>query len=164
MTPEPALSTCRKRIYSPIQYAPALEGMGVPQAIIGQRLTAMSGGQRTKVLLARFLLEPSDILLLDEPTNNLDMPSLLWLEAFLSSSGKAMIIISHDLYFLNRVADRVFALKNGSLTIERGSYGEYLERKKKEFARQMKEYPRVCCRSGTVGARRGIPTAQGRAD
>lgn len=124
----------------PHQFFPVLEGLKVPQAVADRRLVEMSGGQRTKILLTRFLLEPSDILLLDEPTNNLDIPSLLWLEAFLSSSKKAMIIISHDLVFLNQVANRVFELKDGSLSVERGTYGDYLERKKKEFARQMKEY------------------------
>ena len=124
----------------PHQFFPVLEGLGVPQSVAERPLNVMSGGERTKILLTRFLLEPSDILLLDEPTNNLDIPSLLWLESFLSSSKKAMVIISHDLVFLNRVANRVFELKDGSLAVERGTYGEYLERKKKEFARKMKEY------------------------
>ncbi len=124
----------------PHQFFPILEGLGVPQKVAEQKLVDMSGGQQTKILLTRFLLEPSDILLLDEPTNNLDIPSLLWLERFLASSKKTMIIISHDLVFLNTVANRVFELKDGSLTVERGTYGDYIERKKKEFARQMKEY------------------------
>lgn len=124
----------------PHQFFPILEGLGIPQAVANQKLFEMSGGQRSKMLLARFLLEPSDILLLDEPTNNLDIPALLWLESFLASSKKAMILISHDLVFLNTVTNRVFELKNGSLTMERGTYGDYIERKKKEFDRQMKEY------------------------
>ena len=124
----------------PHQYIPVLEGLGVSQETVTQPLVHMSGGQQTKILLARFLLEPSDILLLDEPTNNLDIPSLLWLESFLASSKKAMIVISHDLVFLNKVANRVFELRDGGLTIERGTYGDYIERKKKEVARKMKEY------------------------
>ena len=124
----------------PHQFFPILKGLGVSQETADQKLSVMSGGQQTKILLARFLLEPSDILLLDEPTNNLDIPALLWLEEFLASSKKAMIIISHDLTFLNTVTNRVFELKNGTLSIERGTYGDYLERKKKEFDRQMKEY------------------------
>lgn len=124
----------------PHQFFPILEGLGASQTVANQKLSEMSGGQQTKILLARFLLEPSDILLLDEPTNNLDIPALLWLEEFLASSEKTMILISHDLVFLNAVANRVFELKNGSLTIERGTYGDYIERRKKEFDRQMKEY------------------------
>ena len=126
----------------PHQFFPVLEGLGVSQQITTQQLSKMSGGQQTKIVLTRFLLEQSDILLLDEPTNNLDIPALLWLEAFLAESKKAMIIISHDLAFLNNVTNRVLELKNGSLTMERGTYGDYLERKKKEFDRQMKEYVR----------------------
>ncbi len=124
----------------PHQFFPLLEGLGVPQEVAERSLNGMSGGQQTKILLTRFLLEPSDILLLDEPTNNLDIPSLLWLERFLASSKKAMIIISHDLMFLNTVANRVFEMKDGTLLTERGTYGDYLERKKKELARAKKEY------------------------
>ena len=124
----------------PHQFFPVFEGLGISQETAKQKLIEMSGGQQTKILLTRFLLKPSDMLLLDEPTNNLDIPSLLWLESFLASSKKAMILISHDLIFLNTVANRVFELKNGSLTVERGTYSDYIERKKKEFARQMKEY------------------------
>lgn len=124
----------------PHQFFPILQGLGVSQGVAEQNLQKMSGGQQTKILLAKFLLEPSDILLLDEPTNNLDIPALLWLEEFLASSKKSMILISHDLVFLNAVANRVFELKNGVLTMERGTYGDYIERKKKEFDRQMKEY------------------------
>ncbi len=126
----------------PHQFFPILEGLGVSQQIAAQQLSKMSGGQQTKIVLTRFLLEPSDILLLDEPTNNLDIPALLWLEAFLAESKKAMISISHDLVFLNNITNRVLELKNGSLTMERGTYGDYLERKKKEFDRQMKEHAR----------------------
>lgn len=126
----------------PHQFFPILEGLGVSQQIAAQHLSKMSGGQQTKIVLTRFLLTESDILLLDEPTNNLDIPALLWLEAFLAASKKAMLIISHDLVFLNNVTNRVLELKNGSLTSERGTYGDYLERKKKEFDRQMKEYVR----------------------
>ena len=124
----------------PHQFFPILEGLGVSQQIAEQKLSAMSGGQQTKMLLARFLLEPSDILLLDEPTNNLDIPALLWLEVFLAASKKAMIVISHDLVFLNNVTNRVFEMKDGALVMERGTYGDYLERKKKAFESQMKAY------------------------
>jgi len=78
-------------------YFPILDGLGISKEIAEQKLVDMSGGQQTKILLTKFLLNPSDILLMDEPTNNLDIPSLLWLENFLASSQKAMIIISHDL-------------------------------------------------------------------
>ena len=124
----------------PHQFFPVLDGLGLSHSVAEQSLSSMSGGQQTKIFLAKFLLEPADIFLLDEPTNNLDIPSLLWLEAFLVASKKTMIIISHDIVFLNAVANRVFELKNGELAIERGTYSDYIERKEKEFSRQMKEY------------------------
>ena len=82
----------------PHQFFPILEGLGVSQQVTAQKLSEMSGGQQTKILLTRFLLEPSDILLLDEPTNNLDIPALLWLEAFLATSKKS------DDYYLARLS------------------------------------------------------------
>ena len=122
------------------QFLPVLNGLGVPQEIAKQKLTSMSGGQQTKILLTRLLLTPADIFLFDEPTNNLDIPSLLWLEKYLVSLKKAMIVVSHDLVFLDTVTNRVFELKDENLTIERGKYSHYLERKQKEFDRQMKEH------------------------
>ncbi|MDE0243456.1 MAG: ABC-F family ATP-binding cassette domain-containing protein [Candidatus Kaiserbacteria bacterium] len=122
------------------QFIPILDGLGMSQAVVEQPIDSLSGGQRSKILLATFLLQPADILLMDEPTNNLDIPSLVWLETFLAASKKAMVIISHDLTFLNNVANRVFELKDGTLTSERGTYGDYLERKKKEHDRQMRQY------------------------
>lgn len=126
----------------PHQFFPVLAGLGVAQHVADQSIEKMSGGQQSKILLTRFLLEPSDVLLLDEPTNNLDVPALLWLEAFLAASRKSMIIVSHDLMFLDAVTNRVFEIEGGALTVERGTYGDYLERKKKEFDRQMKAYLR----------------------
>lgn len=122
------------------QFIPILSGLGLPQDVVEQPIDALSGGQRAKLLLTAFLLQPADVLLLDEPTNNLDIPSLIWLETFLAASKKAMVIISHDLTFLNTVANRVFALQDGTLTVERGTYGDFLDRKKKEYDRQMRQY------------------------
>ena len=124
----------------PHEFAPVLNGLGLSEETAERRLTDMSGGQQSKILLTRFLLEPSDVLLLDEPTNNLDIPSLLWLESYLASSRKAMILISHDVVFLDTIATRVLNLKDGAITMERGSYSDYIERRKKEFVRRMKEY------------------------
>lgn len=124
----------------PHQFIPILDGLGVSQEIANKKLSDMSGGQQTKILLTRFLLEPADILLLDEPTNNLDIPSLLWLETFLAQLKKAMVIISHDIVFLDTVANRVFELKDGELNIERGTYSDYIDRKEKDFAKQKREY------------------------
>lgn len=122
------------------QYLPILDGLGVPQDSVAQPISSMSGGQQSKLLLTAFLLSPADILLMDEPTNNLDIPSLIWLETFLAASKKAMVIISHDLVFLDTVTNRVFELRDGGLSCERGTYSDYLDRKKKEHERQMRQY------------------------
>ena len=124
----------------PHEFFPVLNGLGISQEVAERSLVSMSGGQQTKILLTRFLLEPSDVLLLDEPTNNLDIPSLLWLETYLASLKKAMVIISHDLAFLDTVANRVIELKNRTITLERGTYSDYITRKEKEFIRDMKAY------------------------
>ncbi len=119
---------------------PILNGFSLNEDLINRKVNTLSGGQKTKILLARFMLERSDILLLDEPTNNLDVPSLIFLEELLAQSKKAMIIVSHDLFFLNRICNKVFELKNETLNIEGGTYGDYMERKQKEFERQKISY------------------------
>ena len=122
------------------RFIPVLDGLGVAHDAVNGKIGDMSGGQQAKTLLAAFLLRPADLLLMDEPTNNLDIPSLVWLETFLASLKKSMIIVSHDLVFLNNVTNRVFEMKDGGLASERGTYGDYLERKKREHNRQMRQY------------------------
>ena len=121
-----------------------LSGLGIDQNKLSQPLNSMSGGQQTKILLTKLLLEKSNILLLDEPTNNLDISSILWLEKYLSTVKKALLVVSHDIYFLNKVADRFIEIDKQAMTINtnRGSYIDYIERKIKEDARQLGEYKR----------------------
>ena len=126
--------------FMPHQFLPILQGLGVYEEVLNQPVNIMSGGQQTKILLTRFLLQPADILLLDEPTNNLDIPSLLWLELFLAESKKSMLIVSHDLVFLDTVANRVFELNETGINCERGTYTNYLDRKKKELKKQRRDY------------------------
>ena len=121
--------------------AQVLTGLGVPNDVVKRPFIEMSGGQRSKVLLTKFLLQKTDILLLDEPTNNLDIQSIIWLENFLKASSKAMIIISHDITFINNVTNKVAEItQEGTLQTSRGTYGDYLERQEKEFAKQRAEY------------------------
>ena len=119
------------------QFISILNGFGLTEKIANQNLNTMSGGQRTKILLTKFLLNKADILLLDEPTNNLDIESILWLEQFLKNSKKAMIIVSHDIVFLDNITNKVFKLEDENLSIEGGTYGDYIKRKEKEFERDM---------------------------
>ncbi|MDI9325278.1 MAG: ABC-F family ATP-binding cassette domain-containing protein [Alphaproteobacteria bacterium] len=118
-----------------------MDGFGLSQHVWVTPLQKLSGGQKSKVLFLRFLLEDADVYLLDEPTNNLDMKALLWLEAYLSQTKKSMLIISHDVYFLKRVANRVIELTGeDGISSSRGSYADYLERKDKHFLQQMQAY------------------------
>ena len=124
----------------PHMYAPMLDGFGLKQSLFSSHIAQLSGGQQTKVLLTEFLLRDSDVLLLDEPTNNLDIPSLVWLEMLLSNSKKAMVIVSHDLFFLDNITNKVLELKGGKIHAVRGTYTDYLERKEKENKRALEEY------------------------
>src|SRR5690606_7511513 len=92
-------------------------------------LATFSGGWRMRVMLARILLQAPDILLLDEPTNHLDLPSIKWLENYLQSFEGAIVIVSHDRYFLDRIINKTVESRKGKLTLYSGNYSFYLEEK-----------------------------------
>ena len=104
------------------------------------KIKLLSGGEKIKILLSTLLLENKDILLLDEPTNNLDIEAIEWLENYLKSINKKIIIVSHDEEFLNNIVNRIFELKDGKLNEYNLSYNEYLIRKKQEYEKQKEEY------------------------
>jgi ATP-binding cassette subfamily F protein 3 len=106
-----------------------LAGLGFLEAQLSRPVQALSGGWIMRLALARLLLADPDVLLLDEPTNHLDLESLLWLEDHLLHSKQAMIIISHDRAFLNRLVTRVLELEQGRLHEYSGNYDRYLEEK-----------------------------------
>ncbi len=118
--------TCRSRARS------ALLGMGFAEEQFSQRVSSLSGGQRSKLQLCKLLLSESNLLLLDEPTNHLDIESVEWLEDFLRAFRGAYIVISHDRYFLDRVTDRTFELENAKLTVYNGNYSRYIDQKAKD--------------------------------
>ena len=105
----------------------ALSGLGFSEEQAATPVGRLSGGQRAKLQLAKLLLGGANLLLLDEPTNHLDLDSVEWLEEFLRSSNAAYIVISHDRYFLDRVTNRTFELKNHRLSLYKGNYSAYLE-------------------------------------
>lgn len=107
----------------------ALLGLGFTEEQAGVPVGKLSGGQRAKLQLAKLLLSGANLMLLDEPTNHLDLSSIEWLEEFLRSSKAAYLIISHDRFFLDRVTNRTFELKNQRLSLYKGSYTSYLEQK-----------------------------------
>ena len=119
-----------------------LAGFGLDNVGIDHRLSDLSSGQKSKVVLAGILLKGVDLLLLDEPTNNLDLPALIWLEDFLRKSDAACIVISHDRRFLDRVVRKIFELDRNTrvLNISGGTYSDYLAMVAKRIARQKEEY------------------------
>ncbi len=119
-----------------------LAGFGLHKVSRGRRINSLSSGQKSKVFMAGVLLADPDVLLLDEPTNNLDLPALIWLEAFLMRSETACIIVSHDRFFLDRVVRKIFEIdwNTRTLLITNGRYSDYLVRKEKEHARQWAEH------------------------
>lgn len=104
-------------------------GLGFTEEDFGREAAAFSGGQKTRILLARALLRQPDFLFLDEPTNHLDIAMTKWLEEFLRGYAGGMLIISHDRYFLDRVATRILELESGTVTAYEGNYSRYLEQK-----------------------------------
>ena len=115
-------------------------GLGIPQPMRQQEFAMLSGGEKTRVNLARLLLEQTDILLLDEPTNHLDLRSVEWLEAYLQQFKGTTLTISHDRYFLDRVVGRIIEISDGKAEHYNGNYSFYLEEKQARFNLQMKQY------------------------
>jgi ATP-binding cassette subfamily F protein 3 len=116
-----------------------LSGLGFSPEDEQRPLQQLSGGQRTRALLARILLEAPDLLLLDEPTNHLDIASVEWLEAFLKDWPGAMIIVSHDRFFLDQVATSIYEM-TPALETYRGNYSAYLVQRTERYARRLAEY------------------------
>ncbi len=112
-----------------------LKGLGFLEDDFYKQIKFLSGGQKTRVALGKILLEEPDLLLLDEPTNHLDIKSISWLENFLKSYSKALFIISHDRYFLNKIVNKVIELENTKATIYNGNYSDYSQ--KKHIAREI---------------------------
>ena len=115
-------------------------GLGITSAQRKQEFDSLSGGEKTRVNLARLLLEKTDILLLDEPTNHLDLRSVEWLEGYINAFKGTVLTISHDRYFLDRVADRVIEIVDGHAEFYSGNYSFYIEEKQARFDLQMKQY------------------------
>ncbi len=106
-----------------------LAGLGFSDEEQKRKLSEFSGGWRMRVMLARILLQAPDILLLDEPTNHLDLPSIKWLESYLQAFEGAIVVVSHDRYFLDRVIKKTVEARKGKLNVYAGNYSFYLEEK-----------------------------------
>ena len=115
-------------------------GLGIPGEMRSQEFASLSGGEKTRVNLARLLLEKTDILLLDEPTNHLDLNSVEWLEQYINTFKGTVLAISHDRYFIDQVADRVIEITEGHAEFYSGNYSFYMDEKQARFDLQMKQY------------------------
>ena len=115
-------------------------GLNIPGPMRQQRFDMLSGGEKTRVNLARLLLEKTDILLLDEPTNHLDMKSVEWLEEYILKFRGTVLTISHDRYFLDRVVQRIVELRDGKAEFYSGNYSFYVEEKQARYELQLKQY------------------------
>ena len=126
-------------------------GLGIPAAQRQQLFASLSGGEKTRVNLARLLLEKTDILLLDEPTNHLDMSSVEWLEGYIEKFKGTVLTISHDRYFLDRVVTRIIEISDGKAEFYSGNYSFYVEEKQARFDLQMKQYEKEQAKLGQLG-------------
>lgn len=117
-----------------------LKGLGFTEEEFSKPVDALSGGQKTRVALGKLLLTKPDILLLDEPTNHLDMHSIAWLETYLTNYPGAVLIVSHDRYFLNRVVTKIIEIEQGRLMSYLGNYSDYAAKKKLLRDARLKEY------------------------
>ncbi len=116
-----------------------LNGMGF-ESVYDQPISTMSGGEKTRLKLCRLLLEYPELLILDEPTNHLDMKTLFWLEDYLSTYKGAILTVSHDRYFLDKLVTQIYEIENKKLCIFKGNYTKYKVLKAEKTAHILKEY------------------------
>ena len=117
-----------------------LKGLGFQESEFSKSVDTLSGGQKTRVALGKLLLTKPDILLLDEPTNHLDMNSIAWLENHLMNYNGAVLIVSHDRYFLNRVVTKVIEIEHGKIMSFSGNYSDFAQNKKMIREAKIKAY------------------------
>lgn len=117
-----------------------LKGFGFEEADYQTAINSLSGGQKTKLALAKILLQSPDLLILDEPTNHLDMNVLAWLEDYLKSYQGALLVVSHDRYFLDRVVSDIYDLDNHTLRHYTGNYTQFMQHKQEWLTAKWKHY------------------------
>ena len=117
-----------------------LKGFGFGEADYQTAINSLSGGQKTKLALAKILLQSPDLLILDEPTNHLDMNVLAWLEDYLKSYQGALLVVSHDRYFLDRVVSDIYDLDNHTLRHYTGNYTQFMQHKQEWLTAEWKHY------------------------
>lgn len=122
------------------EYETAIYKFGFSKEDMSKFLSEFSGGQRTKIAFIKLLLSKPDILLLDEPTNHLDITTIEWLEGYLKNYPKAVVIVSHDRMFLNRIVDKVYEIEYGAITEYSGNYDFFEKQKRVNYEKALKDY------------------------
>jgi len=122
------------------EYELALSKFGFKEEDKYKKIKEFSGGQRTKISFLKLLLSKPDILLLDEPTNHLDISTVEWLEKYLSEYPKAIVVVSHDRMFLDRVVNKIYEIEYSSLTKYKGNYTSFEEQKRQNYDKLLKNY------------------------
>lgn len=117
-----------------------LNGFNFPEATWNKQIASLSGGEKTRLSFVKLLLKKPPLLLLDEPTNYLDLDTLDWLEAFLKNYPGAILMVSHDQYFLDHLATQIFELQHGELTVFKGNYSQYLAQRELRDQQQEAAY------------------------
>ena len=122
------------------EYTTALNKFGFTTQDENKKISEFSGGQRTKIAFIRLILSKPDILLLDEPTNHLDIEAIEWLENYLKTYPKAVVIVSHDRMFLNKIVTKVYEIEYASITAYKGNFTDFERQKKANYEKQLKDF------------------------
>ncbi len=122
------------------EYNAMIKSFGFTEEDKQKRLSEFSGGQRTKIAFIKLLLSKPDILLLDEPTNHLDLTTIEWLEDYLKNYKSAVVIVSHDRMFLNRIVGKVYEIEYGETRCYKGNYSDFERQKRENFQKQLKDH------------------------
>lgn len=122
------------------EYETAIKKFGFSEADKSKKISEFSGGQRTKIAFLKLLLSKPDILLLDEPTNHLDIVTIEWLESYLKNYPKAVVIVSHDRMFLDKIVNKVYEIEYAELREYKGNYSDFEKQKRMNYEKQLKDY------------------------
>ena len=122
------------------EYETAIKKFGFSQEDKNKKINEFSGGQKTKIAFLKLLLSKPDILLLDEPTNHLDINAIEWLENYLKNYTKAVVIVSHDRMFLDKIVNKVYEIEYATITEYKGNYTAFEKQKRENYEKQLKDY------------------------
>lgn len=122
------------------EYEIAIKKFGFTEQDKNKKISEFSGGQKTKIAFLKLLLSKPDILLLDEPTNHLDIDTIEWLGSYLKNYPKAVVIVSHDRMFLDKIVNKVYEIEYASITEYKGNYSAFEKQKKERYEKQLKDY------------------------